>query len=95
LSAAAVSHGAICIYQISISHEWTLFRGTGRQHDALLVMGMSVVWAISIFLYGASAASLGKSGTSVGWSIFIGMIVITSRQGLVGSEFGVTRKTAL
>ncbi len=84
LSAASVSQAAICFYRISAAREWALFRGIGLRYDATLVLGMSIVWAISIFLYGASAASLGKLGTSVGWPVFIGMIVITSNAWGVG-----------
>ena len=84
LSAAAVSQAAICFYRISVAREWVLFRGSGKGRNASLVLGMSIVWATSIFLYGGSAASLGELGTSVGWPVFIGMIVITSNVWGVG-----------
>jgi L-rhamnose-H+ transport protein len=84
LSAAAASQAAICFFRISAAREWSLFRGTGKGHNALLVLGMSIVWVVSIFLYGASAASLGQLGTSAGWPVFIGMIVITSNAWGVG-----------
>jgi len=84
LSAAAVSQVAICFYRIAAAREWVLFRGVGMGHNALLVLGMSTVWAVSIFLYGASAASLGQLGTSIGWPVFIGIIVITSNAWGVG-----------
>lgn len=84
LSAAAVSQAAICFYRIAAAREWSLFRGPGKGHNSLLVLGMSIVWAASIFLYGASAASLGQLGTSVGWPVFIGIIVITSNLWGVG-----------
>ena len=78
LSAAAVSQAGLCFYRVIAAHEAALFRGPSFRHDATLVLGMSVVWAVSIFLYAASAASLGRLGTSVGWPVFIGLIVITS-----------------
>jgi L-rhamnose-H+ transport protein len=84
LSAAAVSQAAICFYQISKNRVWALFHGAGKGHDAFLTLGMSIIWAVSIFLYGASAAGLGPLGTSVGWPVFIGMIVITSNAWGVG-----------
>ncbi len=84
LSAAAVSQAAICFYRISAAREWALFRGADKGYDASLVLGMSIIWAISIFLYGASASSLGQLGTSIGWPVFIGMIVITSNAWGVG-----------
>ncbi len=78
LSAAAVSQATVCFYRISAAGEWALFRGASKGFDASLVVGMSIVWAASIFLYGVSAASLGRLGTSFGWPVFIGIIVITS-----------------
>jgi L-rhamnose-H+ transport protein len=78
LSAATISQAGFCFYRISRSHGSALFRGASSGRDASLVLVMSVVWAVSIFLYGASAASLGRLGTSVGWPVFIGLIVITS-----------------
>ncbi len=78
LAAASVSQAAICFYRISKAGEWTVFTGSGKGRNIWLVVGMSIVWAASIFLYGVSAASLGQLGTSVGWPVFIGTIVITS-----------------
>ena len=78
LSAAAVSQAGFCFYRIAAKRESALFRDPRSRRDALLVLGMSLLWAVSIFLYGASAASLGRLGTSVGWPVFIGLIVITS-----------------
>jgi L-rhamnose-H+ transport protein len=84
LSAATISQVAICSYRISADREWSLFRAVGKGHDAFLVLGMSIFWASSIFLYGASAANLGQLGTSVGWPVFIAIIVIASNAWGVG-----------
>ena len=78
LSAAAVSQAGWCFYRLAAKRQTALFRREGSQHDAFLVLGMAVVWAISIFLYALGATSLGSIGTSVGWPVFIGLIVITS-----------------
>jgi L-rhamnose-H+ transport protein len=78
LSAAAVSQAGWCFYRLAATQQTTLFRRKESGHDALLVAGMGVIWAASIFLYGFSATSLGSIGTSVGWPVFIGLIVITS-----------------
>jgi L-rhamnose-H+ transport protein len=78
LSAAAVSQAGWCFYRVVAKRQMALFRGPASGHDAFLVFGMALVWAVSIFLYGASATSLGPIGTSVGWPVFIGLIVIAS-----------------
>jgi L-rhamnose-H+ transport protein len=78
LSAAAVSQAGWCFYRLAVTQQAPLFRTKESGHDALLVAGMGAVWAASIFLYGFSATSLGSIGTSVGWPVFIVLIVITS-----------------
>ena len=78
LSAAAVSQAGFCFYRIHATREAALFRSREARHDAAFVVVMSVVWAAGTFLYGSSAAGLGRLGTSVGWPVFIGMVVIAS-----------------
>jgi L-rhamnose-H+ transport protein len=78
LSAASVSQAAWCFYRVAATRQTALFRTKGARHDIFLALVMGVVWAVSIFLYGASATSLGSIGTSVGWPVFIGLIVIAS-----------------
>jgi L-rhamnose-H+ transport protein len=76
LSAAAVTQSGFCFARV-----W--MRGTHREYvrgpsEWLRSGVMAVVWAASIFLYAFSASALGPRGTSVGWPIFIGLIVATS-----------------
>jgi L-rhamnose-H+ transport protein len=78
LSAASLTQSGFCFARI-------MMRGTQREYfrgpvgsEWLRVGVMAVVWAASIFLYAFSAAALGPLGTSVGWPIFIGLIVVTS-----------------
>ena len=78
LSAAALTQAVICFYRVHVARQGALFRALGAGRDALFVIVMSVVWAVSIFGYGSSAAALGRLGTSVGWPVFIGLIVVTS-----------------
>ncbi len=78
LSAAAVSQAGFCFYRILETHQMFVFHLAKSGHDMTLVLTMSVLWTMSIFLYGASAARLGRLGTSVGWPVFNGLIVVTS-----------------
>lgn len=78
LSAAAISQVGYCLYRIVTSRRTRVFYAPGAGRDIGLVLVMSCVWALSIFLYGISAASLGRIGTSVGWPIFLALIVIAS-----------------
>ena len=88
LSAAAISQAGYCFYRVAVTRQLPLFHASGWGHDLALVLGMSGLWAASIFLYGVSAANLGRLGTSVGWPVFIGLIAITaSAWGVVLGEW--------
>lgn len=78
LSAAALTQAGYCFHRILRSRAAEVFRSPGTGHDAAWVLVMSIVWAASVFLYGMSAASLGRLGISYGWPIFVGLIVLTS-----------------
>lgn len=78
LSAASLTQGGFCFGRI-VMHgaQREYFQGPVRS-EWLRVSVMAVVWAASIFLYAFGAAALGPLGPSVGWPIFIGLIVVTS-----------------
>ena len=78
LTAAAVTQSGYCFFCVfarGASSEY--FRAPARA-EWLRICAMAVIWAASIGLYAFSAAALGPLGTSVGWPIFIGLIVVTS-----------------
>jgi L-rhamnose-H+ transport protein len=78
LAAAAVTQAGWCGWQIAKTRGFALFSQAGTLHDALGVGVMALVWAASLCIYGVSAIWLGKAGTSIGWPIFVGLIVLTS-----------------
>jgi L-rhamnose-H+ transport protein len=78
LSAAAVTQSGYCLLRTFRAGNARLFWANRALADAGLVVLMSVVWAASIFLYATSTDALGDLGTSFGWPIFIGLIVVTS-----------------
>lgn len=78
LSAAALPQIAICFYRIARAGEMSLYLSSSAAHNTSWILVMSFVWTASIFVYGASAASLGRFGTSIGWPVFIAMIIVTS-----------------
>lgn len=78
LSAAAVVQSGYCSYLVLKNRSAEVFVSRGAGHDASWVLAMSLVWAASVFLYGMSAAGLGRLGISYGWPIFVGLIVLTS-----------------
>ena len=78
LSAAAVTQGSYCFARVIARGELRQYFRSQVRFEWLRVAVMAVIWAASIFLYAFSAAALGPLGTSVGWPIFIGLIVVTS-----------------
>lgn len=78
LSAASVTQAGYCFFRTVKTNSTAAFRSPGAGRDAVTVVVMSVVWAASVFLYGMSAVGLGPLGTSFGWPIFVGLIVLTS-----------------
>ncbi len=96
LSAAAVTQAGYCFFRI-VEKNWTgIFSSQGSRHDAASVALMSALWAASIFLYGMSVVGLGRLGYSVGWPIFVGLIVVTSNAwGVILGEWKGAAKAAL
>lgn len=78
LTAAAGTQAAWCGWQVVKSHTFTHFSQPGTLHDAFWVVVMGLVWAASLCIYGISAIRLGHAGTSIGWPVFVGLIVLTS-----------------
>ena len=78
LSAASLTQGGFCLFRVLMRGAQREYFRNGVRSEWLRVGIMAVVWAASVFLYAFAAAALGPLGTSVGWPIFIGLIVVTS-----------------
>lgn len=82
------------VYLLSKNKTWSLYKQNRTYWIAILVMGLlysgsTGLWGISI-----SEDMLGKLGPSVGWALFIGMIVVSSNvTGFLSGEWkGVDSK---
>lgn len=78
LSGAALTQAGYCLYRLRRDRQFAAFGAPGAGHDAPWVTVMATVWAASVCVYGMSAVGLGRLGTSIGWPIFVGLIVVTS-----------------
>lgn len=78
LSAAAVTQSGYCLARTLKERNVNVYWSNRAPRDAALVVMMSLIWAGSIYCYASSSAALGRLGTSFGWPIFIGLIVVTS-----------------
>jgi len=88
LSAAALVQAGFCLYRMIHRRTLGVYRQPGSALDALQVVVMSVLWISSIFIYGRSSSMLGRIGYSIGWPVFIALIILTSNAwGLVLGEW--------
>jgi L-rhamnose-H+ transport protein len=88
LSAASITQSGYCFFRVWQRRGWAEYLAAPAASEWIRIGVMAVVWAASIALYAFSIAALGPLGTSVGWPIFIGVIVVTSNAwGLVLREW--------
>jgi L-rhamnose-H+ transport protein len=78
LSAAAVTQTGYCLARVFLKGQQGAFTAPGAGVEFGRVVIMAVAWSVSIFVYGSAAAALGPRGPSVGWPVFIAIIVLTS-----------------
>ena len=79
----AVSLGALpslawCTWRLSRLRQWALFTDGRWQRNALLCLGMGVLWISGTVFYGAAAGALGPLGPVVGWPIYMSGIILTA-----------------
>lgn len=87
-----------CVYLLVANRSYRLYnrRGGGRSWGA--VLSMTALYSASLVLWGfaVSPALLGVLGVSVGWAMFVGMIVISSTvAGLMNGEWKDADTSAL
>lgn len=87
LAAGAIPNLLYCLYLLRKNSTGQNFRkATCGNYSLTLAMG--TLWFGSVLLYGASVSRLGPLGTSVGWSLFMSIIVIVaSFLGIVTGEW--------
>ena len=93
LSASAILQAGVCLWRVLRADQSDLFHQPGAGRDVLQILAMSSLWITSVFLYGRSAFSLGQMGNSIGWPIFIALIILASNAwGVILGEWkGVPR----
>lgn len=87
LAAGAIPNLLYCLYLFRRNASGQNFR-IGEYSNFILALAMGMLWFGSVVLYGISAPDLGPLGTSVGWSLFMSIIVIVaSFLGIVTGEW--------
>jgi L-rhamnose-H+ transport protein len=67
-----------CLYRLLRNHTFAAFLKKDWLRETLLAVSMAVVWLSGLLLYGAGATLAGKYGTSVGFTLFVAMSVLSS-----------------
>ncbi len=95
LSASAVIQAGYCLCRIVKGKRSGIFQSPGAGRDAIQVVAMSSVWISSVFVYGRSVFGLGRFGYSLGWPVFIALIILTSNAwGVILGEWKGRAKAA-
>jgi L-rhamnose-H+ transport protein len=69
-----------CIYLLSKNRSWKLYKDTNYILYWTAILSMGILYSASSGLWGISISEsmLGRLGPSIGWGLFIGMMVISS-----------------
>jgi L-rhamnose-H+ transport protein len=87
LAAGAIPNLLYCLYLLEKNSSGRNFKRSGFNHW-ILALVMGVLWFGSVLLYGASVSALGPLGVTVGWPLFMSLIVIAaSLLGIVTGEW--------
>jgi L-rhamnose-H+ transport protein len=87
LVSGAIPNALYCLYLLKRNSTGRNFARGGFSHWFLALV-MAVCWFGSVLFYGISASELGPMGTTVGWPLFMSLIVIAaSLLGIVAGEW--------
>lgn len=78
LSAAAILQTGYCVARVLLKGDQAAFTASGAGVEFGRVVIMAIAWSASIFLYAGAVAGLGRHGPSIGWPVFMALIVLTS-----------------
>ena len=67
-----------CLYRLFRNRTFTAFFQAGWLKEALLAVSMAMMWLSGLLLYGGGATLSGKYGTSVGFTLFVAISVLSS-----------------
>jgi len=86
VTAGFLLNAGYCLYLLSRNRSWKSEAPALRY--SLFAAAMAFLWLFGMFFYGMGAGKLGASGTSVGWALFMTVIVLMANfWGLVTGEW--------
>lgn len=92
LTAGFIPNFIYCLRLLFRNHSWHLFRAPGWRREAVLATMMALLWLAGIEGYGIGATLVGRYGTSLGFALFIAVMILTSN--LLGVLMGEWKATS-
>jgi L-rhamnose-H+ transport protein len=99
VAALATSGGFVanliyCGYQLRKQHSGRFFFLKGTGHNWIFGALMGILWFGGLSLYGLGSLHMGPLGTSLGWPLLMGTIILTSNAGgyIAGEWAGANRE---
>jgi len=88
LGAGFIPNLAYCVYLLFRNRNWRLFVEAGRGREILLGIAMALLWLGGMVTYGIGATLVGKYGTSLGYTLLIAAMILSSNSlGLLTGEW--------
>ena len=67
-----------CAVLLTRNHTWNDYRKTNTVSHWFLAAMMGIIWMSSIAIYGRAAVMMGDLGSSAGWGLYMGMVIVMS-----------------
>lgn len=72
------TNAVYCSFLLSRNRTWNDYKKTGTASHWFLAALMGAIWMPSIALYGRAAVMMGDLGSSAGWGLYMGMVILIS-----------------
>jgi L-rhamnose-H+ transport protein len=88
MSAGFLINAAYCVYLLRLNRTWNKGLPQDRALNLLYTVAMGFLWLFGFYLYGVGKTQIGQLGTSLGWPIFMTiMVVVANIWGLLTGEW--------
>jgi L-rhamnose-H+ transport protein len=67
-----------CSFLLSRNRTWADYKKSGTASHWFLAALMGAIWMPSVALYGRAAVMMGDLGSSAGWGLYMGMVILIS-----------------
>ncbi len=88
MSAGFLVNAGYCLYLLRRNRTWNKGLPQDRTRNFLYTVAMGVLWLFGFYLYGVGKTEVGELGGTIGWPIFMTMMVVVANiWGLLTGEW--------